>query len=145
MPPSRLTLHAFAKRKGQIIEATNTPLMCAERRLLHAMLRIAISNGVRRHKIVQWIHRKFKKITIERNTSLGAGTSFPCVYCRRSLELLDMRVKCTWNNEMACVRISESDIESKYTTGQKMNTQPLKPCIIQSLHNTRRAHRESKL
>ena len=145
MLPDRLTLHAYAKRKSEHVEASNTPLVCAERRLLNVMLRNALCNGVRRQNIIHWIHRKYKDITIERNTSLGPGTSFPCIYCRRSLELLDMRVRCTWNNELTCVRISESEIASKFTTGQKMNTQPRKPCVIQSLNFTRRAHRERKL
>ena len=144
MLPDRLTLYAYTKQKGERIEVTNTPLVCAERRLLNTMLRSAVCNGVRKQNMVSWIHRKYKDITIERNTSLGPGTSFPCVFCRRSLEQLDMRVRCTLDNETQCVRISESDVESKYTTGQKLNLQPRKPCVIQSLNFTRRAYKELK-
>lgn len=137
--PERLAMHAYTKRKGEIVEVTNSPLCCAERRLIDKMVRHAMCQGVRPHNMVAWIGRKHKDITVERTTTLGQGSSFPCCLCRKTLERLDMRVRCVWNGQPFCARLRDTDIQSKHTLGQALKTQPLKPCVIHSRHPTRRA------
>ena len=138
--PKRLVLKAYTKG----LEITNNPLCCAERRLLTEIYKKAERKGVKQHNKAKWIHRKYNKITIERETSLGMGNSFPCIYCRNSLEMLDMRVTCYVDNEVKCIRITECAYESKYTTGQLLNNQPRKPCVVKSSRLTRRMVNELK-
>lgn len=140
--PQRLSLQAFAK--GTSCQKSNNPLCCAERRLLTDLYKQAHSHGVPSHKVGAWIHRKFKNITIIRETAFGLGKSFPCIYCRASLERLDMRVTCVVENQLECVRIAYCDYESKMTTGQMLNNQPVKPCVVQSNRLTRRANKTIK-
>lgn len=140
--PQRLSLQAFTRTKGQSCQKSNNPLCCAERRLLSDLYKEARNHGIAAHKVSTWIHRKFKHITIIRETSFGLGKSFPCVYCRSSLERLDMRVTCVVETEMECVRIAYCDYESKLTTGQMLQNQPIKPCMVQSNRHTRRANKQ---
>ena len=137
--PQRLLLQAYVTKKEDNFQKTNSPLCCAERRLLSELYRQAKVKGISNHKTSTWIHRKYKNITIIRETSYGLGTSFPCIFCRSSLEKLDMRVTCMVDNKMQCIRISDCKHESKQTTGQMLNTQPLKPCTVQANRDTRRA------
>ena len=138
--PNRLILKAYTNG----LEITNNPLCCAERRLLTKIFKQADRKGVKPQNKVRWIHRKYNNITIERYTSQGIGNSFPCVYCRKSLEMLDMRVTCYVDNEVRCIRINECEYESKYTTGQLLNNQPKKPCEVKSSRMTRRMNNELK-
>lgn len=140
--PQRLSLQAFTKAKGHYCQKSNNPLCCAERRLLSDLYRQAQSHGIPSHKKSTWIHRKYKHITIIRETSMGLGKSFPCLYCRASLERLDMRVTCVINEEMECVRIAYCEHESKLTTGQMLQNQPIKPCVVQANRLTRRANQK---
>ena len=139
--PQRLSLQAFTSKKAESCQKSNSPLCCAERRLLSDLYRQAKTKGVQNHKIALWIHRKFKDITILRETSYGLGSSFPCLYCRSSLERLDMRVTCFVENKLQCIRIATCDIESKMTTGQMLQNQPIKPCVVQSNRCTRRVQK----
>lgn len=138
--PQRLLLTAYTNG----LQVTNNPLCCAERRLISMIFREAEKNGVKKENTVKWIHRKYKNITIERYTSNGIGNSFPCIFCRKSLEMLDMRVTCYVDEEFQCVRIKDSEYKSKYTTGQMLKNQPRKPCVVQSSRLTRRLNRELK-
>lgn len=142
--PQRLSLQAFTTANGRICQKSNNPLCCAERRLITDLYRQAKTKGIQNHKIATWIHRKYKNITIVRETVFGLGKSFPCLYCRASLERLDMRVTCVVEDKMECVRIAYCDYESKLTTGQMLKNQPLKPCVVQSCRTTRRVHQEIK-
>ena len=138
--PQRCSLQAYTR--GQYFQKQNNPLCCAERRLISDLYRHAQEKKIQNHKIAHWIHRKFKHITIERETSYGPGISFPCLYCRSSLERLDMRVTCFVDNKVQCVRISDTEYISKLTTGQMLKNEPVKPCVVQSCRTTRRANRE---
>lgn len=144
--PQRLSLQAFTKAKGTTVQKSNNPLCCAERRLLTDLYREAKVKGIPSHKVATWIHRKYKNITIVRETSFGLGKSFPCLYCRASLERLDMRVTCVVDASegMQCIRIAHCDYESKLTTGQMLNNQPVKPCVVQANRLTRRAKQQIK-
>lgn len=142
--PRRLSLQAYVNKRDSC-NISNNPLCCAERRLLTELYRKAKKNGIASHKTVSWIHRKFNQITIVRETSYGLGASFPCIFCRSSLERLDMRINCVVDNKLQCIRIAESQYESKYTTGQMLQNQPAKPCIVQSNRCTRRSKKEMKL
>jgi hypothetical protein len=137
--PQRLSLQAYVTKKEGSCQKSNNPLCCAERRLLADLYRQAKVQGVQKHKTALWIHRKYKEITIIRETSYGLGSSFPCLICRASLERLDMRVNCVFEDKLQCVRITECKYESKLTTGQMLNNQPLKPCVVQSNRCTRRS------
>lgn len=139
--PQRLLLHAYTKGQEHN-PTTNNPLLCAERRLINDLYRQAQRNGVKANKIPTWIHRKFKNMTIVRETSLGLGNSFPCIYCRSTLEKLDIRVTCFVDDEVRCVRISETCYESKKTTGQILKNQPERTCMAQSSRQTRRTYKE---
>jgi hypothetical protein len=139
--PQRLSLQASTGKRGDYCQKSNNPLCCAERRLLSELYRQARINGIQKHKTAAWIHRKYKEITIIRETSYGLGASFPCLYCRQSLERLDLRVRCVVEDKLQCVRISECEIESKLTTGQMLQNQPLKPCVVQSNRCTRRSQK----
>ena len=140
--PQRLSLQAFTKAKGTTVQKSNNPLCCAERRLLADIYREAKTKGIPSHKVATWIHRKYKNITIVRETSFGLGKSFPCLYCRASLERLDMRITCVVEPSygLQCIRISECEYESKLTTGQMLHHQPVKPCVVQANRLTRRAN-----
>lgn len=140
--PQRLSLHAFTKSKAGTCQKSNNPLCCAERRLLSDLYRRAQTHGIPPHKVSTWIHRKYKNITIIRETAFGLGKSFPCLYCRASLERLDMRVTCVIEDKLECIRISECNHESKLTTGQMLQNQPVKPCVVQAKRQTRRANQK---
>lgn len=137
--PQRLSLQASTLGKEGHCQKSNNPLLCAERRLLNEMYRQAKIKGIASHKISTWIHRKYKDISIIRETSYGLGASFPCLACRASLVKLDFRITCVVNDELQCVRISDCIYESKQTTGQMLKNQPLKPCVVQSNRLTRRS------
>jgi len=132
------------KTKKELV-SLNTAFCCAERRLIDVLMKEAFRHGVRPHEFASWTHRKYNTIKIERQTSIGLGTCFPCVFCRRSLERLDMRVVCMVEGDVRRVRLSDCEIESKLTTGQKLKTQPVKPCVVKSLVFTRRPERQTKL
>ena len=139
--PQRLSLQASTVGKEGHCQKSNNPLLCAERRLISELYRQAAMKGIASHKTALWIHRKYKDISIIRETSYGLGSSFPCLYCRASLERLDMRVTCVVEDKLQCVRISDCNIESKLTTGQMLNNQPKKPCTVQSNRRTRRCQK----
>ena len=88
---------------------------------------------------------KYKYIHVIRETSYGYGDSFPCLKCRASLERLDIRVVSHYNGEEITFRMSDCPIESKYTSGQILNRQPHRACIVQSGHSTRRSQKTHSL
>lgn len=103
------------------------------------MYRKAQISQVPQHKIAHWIHRKYKHITITRETSYGLGDSFPCQCCRASLERLDLRVLSIYQGNETNERINNCIIPSKITLGQQMKRQPERGCVVISGHVTRRS------
>ena len=136
--PERMRLYASTEGKGKYYIKNNDHLCCAERNLLNELYRQASKERIPSYKMGIWINRKYKTIKITRNTINGPGTSFPCKFCRVSLERLDLRVMCVINDESVCIRIKDCEYESKYTTGQMLKSQPVKPCVVQANKCTRR-------
>lgn len=99
---------------------------------------MAEQQRIPQHKRAHWIHRKYKHITVERETSYGYGDSFPCLHCRATLERLDLRVNSVYKGEQLSERMICCEIKSIQTLGQKLNSQPKKPCVAISHHTTRR-------
>ena len=93
-----------------------------------------------RHKVEHWIHRKFKHVTVIRETSYGYGDSFPCQCCRKSLERLDIRVTSVFQGKEISERMTDCKIKSKQTLGQQMKRQPEKGCVVMAGHVTRRTN-----
>jgi hypothetical protein len=88
-----------ASRVGRVW-AQNTPRRCAEQALLERLRRCALRAGAAAHEVGAWIRRKHGSVTVTRpvqrpDGSLAAGTSLPCVTCRRLLDRLGVRWSAT--------------------------------------------------
>ena len=111
-----------ASTKNGRISIQSNHRCCAERLLINKYERIAIVNGVQKHKIIPWVRRKMKgKIVIWRELRTGERScSFPCVMCRKVLEKYDMKIQCTlWDGTEYMDRMTECCIASAFTTSQK--------------------------
>lgn len=125
--------HLVLVKKGFSFEYTSqndactssTVCICAERRLINHYIREAQKHSVAPYKIASWIHRKTGgTLTIYRNRADGShGCSIPCIFCKREILKLGLRVQCCLHDGQWFVGYLDDDNApcSKLTSGQRRN------------------------
>ena len=75
---------------SQIIE--NDCICCAERKMIHYMLRLCAKKGFSLNEFPSWLHRKHGTMVIYRLRHDGTeGISIPCVMCRKRIDKFKIR------------------------------------------------------
>jgi len=112
----------------------NSPSVCAERKHIEKLIRIARTKGIPKHSVPSWIKRKEGEIVIERFHKNGeVATSLPCVLCKHALDKYNLK----WT-AYHCDRWVSSDDEdlpkSKPTSRQNDQVfgrrERVKKCIV---------------
>ena len=121
--PRKHQADVYAHSKGNHHTETNNHRMCAERRLIDAMVTDAYKHGIKRHSIVTWVRRKLGgEIEVVRLRRDGTPScSIPCIFCRRALITFDIKLTCCtdFTGELTfCGPASEAP-PSGFTSGQK--------------------------
>lgn len=101
------------------LHVSNTPHMCAERRLIQYLKHRSRIEGIPPHAFSYWMNRKVGELIIKRVKCDGnLGTSYPCVCCRKVLDRGCLR----WKAHIGEHWISSNDDnlpESKPTQKQR--------------------------
>lgn len=101
-------------------DITNTHLICAERNLVRQAVRVSIKRGVPSHRLVAWLRSRIRHITVERPLADGTlGCSCPCMFCRRVLDPLQLKVTYTAHGGQECrARTNNLAPTTKVTRGR---------------------------
>jgi hypothetical protein len=94
---------------------------CAERRLLDDIVVEARKHGIANHAMIRWVRRKMgSQIEVCRLRADGSpGVSLPCIFCRRALEMFDIKLVC-WIDPLHKFEGFVADAPpSTFTSGQK--------------------------
>lgn len=77
---------------GRSLVIENDCICCAERKMIHHMLRLCTKKGFDMNEFPRWLYRKHGTMIISRIRHDGThGISIPCVLCRKRIEKFRIR------------------------------------------------------
>jgi hypothetical protein len=97
--------------------------------MLQALFSAAARQGVERHKIPHWIHRKYGDLIVHRILQNGDfGTSFPCVLCRKALDKSSVQ----WRAHIGpqWIRSTDADLPKSRPTHKQVTKLGFLPCPV---------------